>query len=304
MSKITSLQFPEKVKTVERFELLQTMLIGCEKAWEEAIRPRMEKVRLGGIDSNSLKKGTDFFTEADTESERVIRETLVSKYGDNTFRIFGEESGEYLGNLDAEITIRIDPIDGTEAFKFGKANWSIMIGAYLGRDASERQIVSAIYWPEYYNQILFLIDAVGVFIGNVSTGVVTEIIGIDEQNELGEMIVAFYKHSNLKERGRDEEIIKELEDAGARVKSLMPTEIKEALETRGKRIIILDGDFNEVDFISYSSLIRLGYKIYTWDGVKVSVDDPAIANKRLLFIPPGKAGENVLEIVKRYSNQI
>ena len=299
MKLISELQFPEKVRSAEKFELLHTMVSAAEKAWKESIEPRMEKVRLGSINAGSMKKGSDFFTEADTESERVIREILCTKYGENTLRIYGEESGSYIGNLDAEITIRIDPIDGTEAFKFGKANWSIMIGAYVGRNEAEKQISSVIYWPEYYNQVLFSLGA-NTFIGNATTGLVTEINKLDQQDVLSEMIVAFYKHSNLQERGDDNEIMKVLEDSGARVKSLMPTEVKEALETRGRRAIILDGDFNQVDFISYSSLVRLGYEVFEWNGTKHSVDDPAIANKKLVFVPPGEAGKLILKIVRDF----
>jgi len=297
MEEEPTIQFPEKIRNSERFGLLQTMLAACEQAWKEAIQPRMNAIRHAKIDAKSFKKGTDFFTDADMESEKIIKETLIAAHGESAFRIFGEESGTYTGNLEADITIRIDPIDGTEAFKFGKPNWSIMVGAYVGRDSLEQQIASAVYWPEYFNEILFSLEDAGVFIGNMTTGTVAEISQLDRQDDLGNIITAFYKHSNMKERGNDDAIVRQLEEAGARVRSITPTEVKEALETAGKRAMILDGDFNKVDFIGYSSLVRLGYRVFGWDGAEYNIDDPGLANKKLAIIPPGQAGEMILKII-------
>jgi len=295
------IDFPEKVRRARRFELLQTMIAAAIRAWTDAIEPRMQNVRRSAIDAAAYKKGTDFFTEADIASEQTITDSLVAAYGRQAFRIFGEESGTYAGNLDAEITIRIDPIDGTESLKFGKPTWSIMIGAYVGRGVSEHQVASAVYWPEYYQEILFWIDDVGVFKAGLGSRTVTEFPNVDRQDLLNEIIVTFWKHSNLTERGRIDEIIKALELAGARMRTITPAEVKEALETRGQRAMVLDGDFTQVDFISYSALARLGYTAFGWDGAQYSVDDPALNNRKLVLVPPGRAGEVIVEIVRRYA---
>ena len=292
---------PEKVRAAGRFALLRSMMSAAITAWTTEIEPRMSKVRDAAIDPAARKKGTDFFTQADIASERSIVDALVREHGTDGLRIFGEEAATYTGNPDAEVTIRIDPIDGTESFKFGKPTWSIMIGAYVGRGAAERQVAAVVYWPEYYSEILFLLDDAGVFKADLRSKVVTEFPRVDAHDELDDIIVTFWKHSNIAERGRIDDIVKALDVAGARTRTVTPVEVKEALETRGKRAMVLDGDFTLVDFISYSALIRLGYSVRGWDGSPCSVDDPALSNRKIVFIPPGRAGENILDIVRRYT---
>ncbi len=289
---------PETIQTPEAQRLLSTFFRASEKAWEEAIQPRMEAIRKGAVDRKSEKGGgTDFFTEADVESEKIISEELFTEFGTEAIRIFGEETNAYAGNLDAPISIRIDPIDGTEAFKFGKPTWSIMVGAYTGRGENEQQIAASIFFPEYYNEAIFFAEEAGVFIGSNTTGNVKEIAPTEVQDNLGNIIVAYYRHSNLHKRGNIDTIIKNLELNGARVKSTTPAEVKEALETAGKRALVIDGDFNEVDFISFSLLVRQGYALYGWDGAPLNVDDASLADRKIVLVPPGKAGEKIREIV-------
>jgi fructose-1,6-bisphosphatase/inositol monophosphatase family enzyme len=301
MSADLPIAFPQKVRTANRFALLRTMIAAAIRAWTAEIEPLMGAVRDGAIDAASRKKGTDFFTQADVASERSIVEALVNEHGAAGLRIFGEEAAAYTGNPDAEVTIRIDPIDGTESFKFGKPTWSIMIGAYVGRGASERQVAAVVYWPEYYSEILFVLDGAGVFKADLRTRAVTEFPRVDARDDLDDLIVTFWKHSNIAERGPIDAIMQALDVAGARIRTVTPAEVKEALESRGKRAMVLDGDFTLVDFISYSALIRQGYKVYGWDGSKGSVDDPALSNRKLVFVPPGRAGETILDIVRRYA---
>ncbi|OGE32832.1 hypothetical protein A3C59_04385 [Candidatus Daviesbacteria bacterium RIFCSPHIGHO2_02_FULL_36_13] len=281
-------------------EVLKVMFKASEMAWQKAIKPRMKKIREDSVDKSSIKGGgTDFFTEADTESERVVKEELIKRFGKDVFRIFGEEENGYIGNLESDITIRIDPIDGTEAFKFGKPNWSILIGVYSGRDDQEKQLLATIYYPEYYNEMLYFLEGSGIFLQNMSTGEKQEITNIEDQDSLENIIVAYWKNSNLQKRGRIDEILDELEKNGARVRSISPTEVKEALITHGKRAMIMDGDYNQVDFISYSLLIKLGYKVYDWNGSEYNINDPGLTDKKLVIIPPGKAGKQILEIVNQ-----
>ncbi len=295
------IHFPEKIRGASRFPLLRSMISAALLAWAEGIEPLVPMVRGRSIDAASHKKGTDFFTEADTASERIIVDALTAEYGRERFRIFGEESGKYLGDLHAEVTIRIDPIDGTEPFKFGKPTWSIMIGAYVGRGASEHQIASVVYWPEYYNEIVFSLEGTGVFKADLRTGSVVGFPPIETQDTLNDIIVSYWKHSSLRERGRIDEILLALELAGGRLRTVTPAEVKEALETRGRRAMILDGDFTLVDFISYSMLGKLGYRAWGWDGTQHSIDDAALTNRKLVFVPPGSAGETILEIVRRHA---
>jgi hypothetical protein len=128
---------------------------------------------------------------------------------------------------------------------------------------------------------------------------VTEFPRVETHDELDDIIVTFWKHSNIAERGPIDDVVKALDMAGARTRTVTPVEVKEALETRGRRAMIFDGDFTLVDFISYSALIRLGYGVYGWDGAPCSVDDPALSNRKIVLLPPGQAGEKILDIVRR-----
>lgn len=293
-------ELPKKIKKTADAEMvimLQTLVSATEKAWREAIKPRMRGIRHGDMAANKMKgQGTDFFTEADVESEKTIKQELIKGFGDGAFRIFGEEDNRYAGNLNSKLTVRIDPIDGTENFKFGKPSWSIMVGVYAGRGKTEKQIVSVTYYPEYYNEFVCFVDGVGVFISDATTGETREITEMNNQNNLSSLIVAVYRHSNLAKRGRIMEIIEKLDKAGARIHTIAPTDVREALITGGKRAMVIDGDFQQVDFISYSTLFHFGYRIFDWSGNQLLIDDPDIADKKLVIIPPGTAGEQILEI--------
>lgn len=283
---------------MDKNKLLDVMFNTSQLAWYSVIQPRMAKIRQQSISKAFIKgQGTDFFTQADLESERIITEELTKHFGKDTFRVFGEEKNTYTGNLTSDITIRIDPIDGTEAFKFGKSNWSIMIGLYSGRGEQEKQILATIYYPEYYNEMLYSSEDNKVCIKNMQTGDTKEFTQIEQQDELSNIIVAFWKHSDLKKRGNIDEILKKLEEAKARVRTISPTEVKEALITNGKRAMVIDGDFNQVDFIGYSLLGKLGYKIYDWNGAEYNIDDSNLTDKKLIVIPPGEASKQILEIV-------
>lgn len=290
----------EKTKSISKIELFKTMLIASNKAWQEAIEPRMDKVRHAKLISSNMKGGgLDFFTEADTSSEEVIKKELISQFGKDAFRIFGEEESNYIGNLESEISIRIDPIDGTECFKFSQPSWSIMIGVYVGRGAQEKEVMATIYYPEVYNEVIYYIEGVGVFISNNISGKVTEITHLDQQNELSDIVIAYWRHSNLQKRGNIDQIIKNLEEAGARLRGTSPAAVREALITGGRKAMIMDGDYNQVDYISYSILCKLGYKVYGWDGTEYNIDDPNLTDKKVVLVPPGKVGDQILAIIRK-----
>jgi fructose-1,6-bisphosphatase/inositol monophosphatase family enzyme len=277
--------------------LLQTLFSATTAAWEEGIQPLMADVRQHRVDPTSFKHGNDFFTAADTASETLIVEQLQQAYGADAFRIFGEEKNSYTGNQDAALTIRIDPIDGTESFKFGKPAWGIMVGAYEGRGASEKQLVSLVYYPEVYNQFLFTLGDTKAYVFDRTLGALATYDTIEPQDDLGNMLTAVRKHSDQKQRGPIQEIIDALEKAGARICYGSSFDVKEALETRGKRASVMDGDYSQVDFIHYAVLQRLGYHVLDWHGEAHTIDDPALDNQKLMIIPPGKAGEQIRQII-------
>jgi fructose-1,6-bisphosphatase/inositol monophosphatase family enzyme len=277
--------------------LLRTFFSATTAAWQEGILPVMADVRAHQVDSSERKHGNDFFTAADTASEEIIVKQLQNAYGTEAFRIFGEEKNAYTGNQDAAVTIRIDPIDGTENFKFGKPTWGIMAGAYEGRGENEKQLISVVYYPELYNQFLFTLGDAKAYVYDRRSAVTTTFDTIESQDELSNMLTAVRKHSDRTQRGPIDDVISALEKAGARICYSSSLDAKEALETRGKRASIMDGDYSQVDFIQYAVLQRLGYRVFDWLGIERNIDDPSLDNQKLMIVPPGHAGEQILQII-------
>ncbi len=89
---------------------------------------RAAEVLLRYYDSRTLsvsgKGDRDLVTEADYESEKLIREAIASSFPEDAF--IGEESG-YSGEK-AEYTWVTDPLDGTINFAHGVQDFSISLG--------------------------------------------------------------------------------------------------------------------------------------------------------------------------------
>ena len=287
---------------LSRTELMRTMLTSVDRAWKEAIQPRIGGIRTEGIANESIKHGTDLFTEADILSEELIRNSFVATFGEKSLRIFGEEAAKYSGNIESHAGIRIDPVDGTESMKFGKPNWGIMAGVYEGTPEDEREVSGVVYMPERRSLIVYEEDA-GVFVTDTETGEVQEIKPFGEQDKLGDIIINVWRHTEMKQRGKIYPIENALSKAGGRVKSVAGNcnDVLDALLTGGARAMVIDGDYNEVDFICNRFLEKLGYSIYTWSGELVRADDASLSNRQIIIVPPGKAGEEILNIVKQFA---
>jgi len=288
---------PHSPEHTTRKELLRLSIRGLEEAWRIAIQPHIGTIRTSDI--KRRKVGIDFFTEADTRSEGVIKDIFTQRFGDNV-RIFGEESGIYLGDLNVRIGLRIDPVDGTESMKFGKPDWGIMVGAYEGTPEHERQICGVVYYPEH-NTLAYSVDSAGVFISDVETGETRQIPHVPEQNSFDNVIIQMSEHKDPARRPVFAFVMTELAGKGARIRitSSACTDVLEALLTHGKRAMVIDGDYVRVDFIPYAFLEHLGYRIYEWGGALRQADDPAIADQQLIVVPPGEVGREILEITKR-----
>ena len=87
--------------------------------------------------SVSLKKDTSTLTIADTDTEDVIKNHILSVYPNAEF--IAEESGNTTSNF--ENVWIIDPIDGTTEFSRGIDLWGIMV-AYASK--KKWKLVSAI----------------------------------------------------------------------------------------------------------------------------------------------------------------
>lgn len=84
-----------------------------------------------GVMKGGLKYDGTLVTEADGQSERMIRARLKVLFPEHT--VFGEEMG-YDGPEDNEWIWYLDPIDGTSNFVFGIPIWGVSIGlAHRGR---------------------------------------------------------------------------------------------------------------------------------------------------------------------------
>ena len=296
--------------TVVDFELgrfFSAMAYGIQEAWI-AIAGLLPEIRNQSIDPKSFKDGSDFFTKADLASEKVIRETF-EPFG-AAVRIFGEEEGRYLGNSAARISVRIDPIDGTRTMKFSRFKWSIMAGVYsrLAVEAEETQIMSMCYFPELTGQpVLFHVrgddDWGGTYVVKTDFWEKLQVQQFPERNDLGNIITTFWKHTDFRQRGAVQEIENEIACAGGHAVSTDAgsCDVLEAALTAGQRAMIIDGDYNLVDFIPHPAITTLGYKIYRWDGTLMRPEDPALVNQKLVVVPPGKAGEQILKIVGRYA---
>ncbi len=280
--------------------LLKAALEAVRQAWEKAIDPQLEAVRNQILRPEEQKGGTDFFTQADTSSEKLIRDYFFKLFGEDHLRIFGEEANRYLGNTHSRIGIRIDPIDGTESMKFGKTpDWSIMVGVYEGTLEKERQVVGVVYFPER-GVLMYQIDELpGIYIGKPETGESQCIKDIPIHNHLKNIVTCFWKHADPKRRGPIDQIEQKLHQAGARLRSTnsASADVLEALTTNGQRAIVMDGDITTVDYIAYSFLQKIGYTLHGWRGESLNTEDTDITDKKIILVPPGAAGEEILKIV-------
>ena len=80
--------------------------------------------RANSAVENKVKLGFDPVTEADRESEKVIRDLITREFPDHG--IIGEEYGAI--NETAEFVWVIDPIDGTRSYVSGIPAWGTLIG--------------------------------------------------------------------------------------------------------------------------------------------------------------------------------
>lgn len=99
--------------------------------------------------SQSRKEDKSLVTEADLQSDRIIREGLLKKFPEHG--ILTEEGG-FLGKQGSDWVWVVDPLDGTKAYAKGISGFSVMIGLlkegspYLGvvADPIEGRIYEAI----------------------------------------------------------------------------------------------------------------------------------------------------------------
>lgn len=123
-----------------------------KKAGEEVLK-RFEK----DISFENKSDESDFVTEADLASEKVILDAIKKEYPDHG--IVAEESGEDL--KESEYMWIVDPLDGTNNFKRKSPMFGVMMG--VARDGE--MLMAAIYDP-VHEKLFFAEKGRGAFLND------------------------------------------------------------------------------------------------------------------------------------------
>ena len=105
-------------------ELLELARTTATAAGDLIVARRSEGVAVAASKSNVL----DIVTEADRESERLIREMLAAARPNDGF--YGEETGAEAGS--SGLTWLVDPIDGTVNYLYGIPTYAVSIAVVEG----------------------------------------------------------------------------------------------------------------------------------------------------------------------------
>jgi myo-inositol-1(or 4)-monophosphatase len=109
------------------------------------------------------KKTDDPVTELDKNAEQMIRKQIGSKLHAN---FYGEEYG--IDNQNADISIYIDPIDGTKSFVRGEYLSSVSIAAEYNNEL----VVGAVY--DFMRDILYYANPEGAYVQQGNTSHISE----------------------------------------------------------------------------------------------------------------------------------
>ena len=133
---------------------LNLMIKACDKASKVLKRDfgEIEKLQV------SKKGPTDFVTNSDIKSEKIIIEELSK--GRPNFSIISEENG-IKKNKDEDNTWIIDPIDGTINFLHGIPHFAISIAL-----KSNNEIVSGLIYDPIKDEMFFAEKNNGAFLNN------------------------------------------------------------------------------------------------------------------------------------------
>ena len=133
---------------------LNIMIKASEKASKALIRDfgEIEKLQV------SAKGPSDFVSNADTRSERIIINELTKSK--KNYSILSEEDGSKV-NKESKKTWIIDPIDGTTNFLHGVPHFAISIALQSGNE-----IISGMIFDPIKNELFFAEKNNGAFLNN------------------------------------------------------------------------------------------------------------------------------------------
>ena len=133
---------------------LNIMIKAAEKASKSIIRDfgEIEKLQV------SAKGPSDFVSNADTRSEKIIINELIKSK--KNYSILSEEDGSKI-NKESKKTWIIDPIDGTTNFLHGVPHFAISIALQSGNE-----IISGLVFDPIKNELFFAEKNNGAFLNN------------------------------------------------------------------------------------------------------------------------------------------
>jgi myo-inositol-1(or 4)-monophosphatase len=103
---------------------LRALALNAARSGAEAIA---EVLGRGGLQTEAKQAPHDLVTSADRASEEAVLEMLYSARPDDA--VIGEETGEHPGTTG--VRWFVDPLDGTANFIYGRAGWSVSVGAEI-----------------------------------------------------------------------------------------------------------------------------------------------------------------------------
>lgn len=166
------------------------------RAGELARLRRSEGVEVAASKSSAV----DIVTEADRETERLIRGALAELRPDDGF--FGEESGAETGS--SGLTWLVDPIDGTVNFLYGIPHYAVSIAVVEGEpDPLTWKALAGCVVNPASGEVFTATAGGGAFLGDAP-------IRVAESVELSQALVAtgFAYDSGM--RGRQGRLVAEL----------------------------------------------------------------------------------------------
>jgi myo-inositol-1(or 4)-monophosphatase len=106
---------------MELSPLLAVMVETAKQAGQGLMR---DFASVDALDIRQKNGPSDFFSEADLRSEKLVRETLSRAYP--TYGFLGEEGGLVEGSDKSRLWV-VDPLDGTTNFLLGIPAWAVCI---------------------------------------------------------------------------------------------------------------------------------------------------------------------------------
>ncbi|MDO8486970.1 MAG: inositol monophosphatase [Candidatus Curtissbacteria bacterium] len=168
--------------------MLTTAIDAARKAGNSILELSTKEIKY------SMKNKHDILAEADLESEKIIINTIKSKYPNHSF--LSEETGEIDGKSD--YLWAIDPIDGTINYSRGIEEYCISIAL-----AKNGKLVLAVVYQPVTDKLYTAEKGKGAFLNGKKIGISKESFAIN-------MLLATDNSSNITSRASNFEILSKI----------------------------------------------------------------------------------------------